>query len=454
MTVNEKRISRRYKFRMSIQYQKVLGDGSFSIPVTAPAQDLSATGIAFYAAEQMEVRSHLKVVFTLENELISFMGRVVRMEINEGSTFGFMIGLEIEGIDDISKGRLIAFLDSINIEQVLSGIDLKGVVDIHFVVGYPPIVKRIGKLALVQGEKAFTEEGLRALLLNLLDDVRYKQFQKEKETNFIFFYKEGVRFRVNLHVQQGKTEGVFRLIPDKIHNPTELGLPPIVNKLLENKKGLILVAGRTGAGKTTTLSSMVELLNNQRPGIIVCIESPIEYIHANKKCIIKQREVGKDTLSFSSAAKNALRQSPDIMVIGEILDVETMDVAISAAETGILVLTTIHAPDSSQALDRVISFFPPDLHKHMLTRLSLVLKGVITQALLPRMDGKGLVVASEVLVINNAMKRIVRDADWKQIPSIIQTGGETGMQSMHSSLEEHYLKGIISGEYLKEYEVM
>ncbi|MBN1793419.1 MAG: PilT/PilU family type 4a pilus ATPase [Candidatus Omnitrophica bacterium] len=454
MTGHEKRAHPRFKFRTSIQYQKLLADGGLSLPVTAPARDLSATGIAFYAAERMEVQSHLKVIFTLEEETITFMGRVVRMEINEEGAFGFMIGVEIEGIDDLSRKRLTQFLDFIDIYSVLKGIDLKGVVDIHFVVGYPPIVKRVGKLAIVQGERSFTEGALRGLLLNLLDDERHKKFLKEKEVNFIFFYQEGLRFRVNLHVQQGKTEGVFRLIPATIHQPSELGLPPVVEALLENKKGLILVAGRTGSGKTTTLSSMVEFLNNRRPGIIICIESPIEYIHTNQKCIIKQREVGKDTLSFSSAAKNALRQSPDVMVIGEILDVETMEVAISAAETGILVLTTIHAPDSSQALDRVISFFPPELHKHMQTRLSLVLRGVITQALLPRLDGKGLVVASEILVINNAMKRIVRDADWKQIPSVIQTGGDAGMQSMHNSLETHYLKGVISGEYLKEYEFM
>jgi twitching motility protein PilT len=222
-----------------------------------------------------------------------------------------------------------------------------------------------------------------------------------------------------------------------------------VEKLLNNANGLLLVAGRTGAGKTTTLASMVDLLNNKRESIIISIEKPIEYIHTNKKCLIKQREVGKDTDSFYAAAKNALRQNPDVLVIGEIL--ETMEVAIAAAESGTLVLTTIHAPSSSQALDRIASFFPPEVQRHILGRLSLVLKGVITQNLIPRVDRRGLAVATEVLVIDSALKHIIKDGLWAQIPTAIQVGKKIGMQSMEESLDGLYRKGIIDIGYLREY---
>jgi len=356
----------------------------------------------------------------------------------------------MQEIDQESQKVIKEFIRRIDIYSVLEPIDLKGVVDIHFVSDYPPILKKIGGMTLTHGEP-LKASILGSLLVNILDDERYKEFVKEKEVNFVFFYREGIRFRVNLHVQRDKVEGVFRLIPTQIKLPTQLGLPPVAESLIENKKGLILVAGRTGSGKSTTLASMIELLNSKRKGIIITIEKPIEYMHSNKECFIKQREVGRDTLSFSTAAKNALRQNPDVLLIGEILDAETMEVAITAAETGMLVLSSIHAPDSAQALDRVVSFFPADMQKHMLTRLSLILKGVITQNLIPRRDETGLVVAAEILVINDAMRRIVRDGDWRQISNVIQTGRSIGMQSMRSSLEQYFLNGVIDSEYFKEY---
>lgn len=446
----EIRQAQRFKLRCSIQYEKILEDGNFSLPVTVPASDISIRGITFYADEKMDLHSKLRISFSIiEKEKISFIGSVIRMEISDTPS-RFLIGVKIEDIDKESKVMVDEFINKINIYNALDAIDLENVVDIHFVVGYPPIIKKIGEIVITKGEP-FRENILRALLLNILDEERHTKFMNEKETNFVFFYRDGKRFRVNLHIQQGKVEGVFRLIPSQIGLPTQLGLPPAVEKLMENKKGLILVAGRTGSGKTTTLASMIDFLNNKRKAIVICIEKPIEYIHTNKLCIIKQREVGRDTLSFSNAAKNSLRQNPDVLLIGEILDKESMEVAITAAETGMLILTSIHAPDSSQALDRIVSFFPAELQKHMLTRLALILKGIITQELIPRKDGKGLVVATEILMTNDAMKRIIRDGDWKQIPTVIQTGKKVGMQSMRSSLERYFLQGVIDGEYFREY---
>ncbi|MBN3039389.1 MAG: PilT/PilU family type 4a pilus ATPase [Candidatus Omnitrophica bacterium] len=447
----EKRSAERFRFRNYIQYERIMDDGSYSLPVTVQALDLSSRGISFYSDERMGLQSRLRIIVNIaEKNKAQFLGQVTRMEISEELPNRFLIGAKIVNIDEVSKTKVDEFISKINIYRVLDMIDLSNVVDVHFVAGHPPILKKIGKMEVAQMEP-LEPLILRDLLLNILDEDRYRKFNEEKEANFVFFYKENIRFRVNLHLQQGKVEGVFRVIPTEVRLPTHLGLPVAVEKLMENKKGLILVAGRTGSGKTTTVASMVDFINNKRKAIVICIEKPIEYIHTNKKCFIKQREVGRDTLSFSNAAKNALRQNPDVLLIGEILDRETMEVAITAAETGMLVLTTMHAPDSSQALDRIVSFFPAELQKHMLTRLSLILKGIITQDLVPRRDETGLVVAAEILIANDALRRVMRDGDWKQIPTIIQTGKQIGMQSMRASLEQYFLQGIIAGEYFREY---
>ena len=450
MAFDEKRKSDRYKFRCSVQYEKLLEDGSFDIPYTVLARDISMTGISFYANESMKVNSKVKVMFELEKQKISFLGQVVRMEVVNGAFASFLVGVKIEKITEENINRFSSFVYRINVHNIIKELDLKDVVDMHFVAGYPPIIKKINELSISRCEP-ISESLLKVMLYNMLDDERYNQFIQEKEINFVFLYKENIRFRVNLHIQQGKVEAVFRLIPNKIQLPHQLGLPAVVEQLMmENKDGLILVAGRTGSGKSTTLASMVEFLNNKRVNLVITIEKPIEYIHTNKTCIIKQREVGKDTLSFSNAAKNALRQSPDVLLIGEILDAETMEVAITAAETGMLVITSIHATDSSQALDRIISFFPAELQKHMLTRLSLVVKGIITQSLIPHKDGKRLVPISEIMLVNTAMRRIVRDGDFKQISTVIQMSGNIGMQTMRMSLEQSVAKGLVDSKYLQE----
>ncbi|MDP2912362.1 MAG: ATPase, T2SS/T4P/T4SS family, partial [Candidatus Omnitrophota bacterium] len=331
MHFEEKRKSERFRFRQLLQYEKLLDDGSFDMPYTVYAKDISMTGIGFYSIESMKVNSKVRVAFELEKKKISFMGQVVRMEIASGAQSSFLVGVNIEKISDEAKEWFTDFVRRINIYNVLKDIDFQDVVDIHFVAGYPPIIKKIGELSILKTQP-ISETVLKIMLFNLLDEDRCKQFTEEKEINFVFHYKDNIRFRINLHVQQGRVEAVFRLIPHKIQLPHQLGLPIAVEQMImENKSGLILLAGRTGSGKSTTLASMIEFLNNKRMSLVITIEKPIEYIHTNKTCIIKQREVGKDTLSFSNAATNALRQSPDVLLIGEILDADTMEVAITAA---------------------------------------------------------------------------------------------------------------------------
>ncbi len=448
--MEERRNAKRFRVDFYVQYQQVTDDVKGSCPVTVSARDISSAGLSFYSTQKIQMSSELKLTFTLTEKEISFIGHIIRMEVSSFNSSDYIIGVKIDKISPEDKEEIEAFLLQIDIDRVVAKVSLTDVMDIHFVTGYPLIIKKFGRIRVLEG-KHFHKSVLRNLAKNMMDEQGYNDFLKTKESNFVYSYKDKVRFRVNFHVQRGNVEGVFRLIPSNVQTLGGLGLPGSVERLADNKRGLILVAGRTGSGKTTTLSSLVEYLNNKRDGIIITIEKPIEYIHTNQKAIIKQREVGRDTLSFSSAAKNALRQNPDVLMIGEILDRETMEVAITAAETGILVLTSIHAGSSSQALDRVSSFFPGDLQKHILARLSLILSGVVTQVLIPRVDGQGFVLGSEVLVMNNALRRIVRDADWKQITSIIQTGRGEGMQSFKNSVEQHFLSGVISSEYFQEY---
>ncbi|MBU0693115.1 MAG: PilT/PilU family type 4a pilus ATPase [Candidatus Omnitrophica bacterium] len=447
----ERRKARRFRFRFSIQYEEITPEGDFSVPVTTTVCDVSKGGISFYCPKILELNSKVRItIFLSQNDEVSLIGRVVRMQVDEQAPLKYIAGVAEEDISKEDKVKIEQFLNRTNIYDVLDGVDLKNAIDLHFCCGHPLVIKRIEKYDIDKGA-VFDEITLKNLMFSLLDEDRYKKFITEKELNFVFSYREGIRFRINLHMQRGKVEGTFRLIAHQRKLPHELGLPPVIEKLLENKKGLIIVAGSTGSGKTTTLASMVEFLNSKREGIVISIENPIEYLHTDDKCIIKQREIGRDTLSFSAAAKNALRQNPDILVIGEILDAETMAVALTAAESGMLVLTSLHAANSIQALDRVASFFPPDTQKYILARLAFVVRGVMTQELIPRIDGEGFAVAAEMLVMNDPMKNIVRQGDWRQIPTIIQTGKGAGMQSMQDSLEQLYRRGLIDIVYLKGY---
>ena len=439
----------RLALRIFVEYEKLLPDGTFDIPIVTPLYDLGLEGLSFYCPEKMPMKSQVKVTLSIsDKKVVSFTGKVEKIRLSEKRGLNYIIDLSVAYIDENVRKEIEIFLKKVDINNILDSFDLENVVDIHFVAGYPPVVKKFHRLE-VKKQEIFDEYILRSLLLSILDDRRHEKFMEEKELNFVFTSKKKFRFRVNYHMQQDKVEAVFRVIPEQIRSFSQLGLPSVVEKLLENEKGLILIAGRTGAGKTVTLSAMVEFINNMRTNIIISVEDPIEYIHLNRKSIIKQREIGRDTLSFSNAAKNALRQNPDVLVIGEILDKETMETAIAAAETGSLVLTTIHAGDSAQALDRVTSFFSMESQPNILKRLSLILKGVIAQEIVPRMDEKGLALATEILVVNNPVRRIVRDGNWTQIPSLIEMGKRIGMQSMQDSLNSLYRDNIIRGEYLK-----
>ena len=441
----------RLKYKNIIQYEEYLGNELYGTPVATNTFDIGIKGIGFYANKEFKLNTQLRISSHVsDTEKISFIVSVVRLQLYKSNPIQYLVGTEIKNISEENKEKLKLFLQETNIYSILEKINLENVIDIHFMAGYPIILKRMGKLRTVG--RVLDEYTIKNLLLNLLDDENYAKFMKFKDINFILTYKEK-RLRFNMHFQQGKIEAVCRIVNSKILTPAQLGLPPITESLIKNHtRGLIIIAGRTGAGKTTTLASLISYLSNIINGVIISIEDPIEYIQEKSQCIFKQRELGRDTISYASALRNALRQNPDALVIGEILDAETMELVLNAAESGTLVFTTIHSASVTQVLDRIASFFPAEVQKHTLVRLSLVLKGIIVQELFPRIiGGEGLVLATEVFLVNEIGKKIIRESDWKLIADYILRGKNQGMQSMKDSIENLVNKGIIDIGYSKEF---
>jgi twitching motility protein PilT len=441
----------RLKFKNIIQYEEYFDNGLYGTPIATSTLDISSKGIGFYTNKEFKLNTKLRIsCYISDTENISFIASVVRLQLYKSNPIQYLVGTEIINISDQNLADLKLFLQEININSILDKINLDNVMDIHFMVGYPITLKRMGKLKTVG--RVLDEYTIKNLLLNLLDEDSYANFIKLKELNFITTYKDK-RLRFNMHFQKGKIEAICRIVNSKIPTPSQLGLPPTVESLIKNHtKGLIIIAGRTGSGKTTSLASLISYLSKIISGVIISIEDPIEYIHEKNQCIIKQRELGRDTLSYASALRNALRQNPDVLIIGETLDAATIELLLNAAESGMLVLTTIHSPTVTQVMDRIASYFPAEAQKHTLTRLSLVLKGIIVQELFPRIIGdEGLVLATEVLLVNETGKKIIRDGDWKLIPDYILRGKSQGMQTMKDSIENLVNKGFIDMGYAKEY---
>ncbi|MDP8213520.1 MAG: type IV pilus twitching motility protein PilT [Candidatus Zapsychrus exili] len=317
--------------------------------------------------------------------------------------------------------------------------------DLHLTEKTPPILRIDGRLVFTD-YKPLEREDLKKCILGILTEEQKKKFEEIKELDFSFPFEDRRRFRVNIHIQKGSVEAAFRLIPTDIPFPNELGLPPIIIDFARKPSGLVLITGPTGSGKTTTLASMINLINEERSSMIMCIEDPVEYVHTNKKSVIKQREVYSDTNSFAEALKRCLRQDPDVIVVGEMRDLETISTALTAAETGHLVLATLHTPDAAQTVERIIDVFPPHQQQQVRLQLSACLEGIVSQILLPKASGKGRILASEVLTATPAIRNLIREKSVEQIPTTIQTGGQHGMHTMDMSLKNLYRKKIVTYE--------
>jgi twitching motility protein PilT len=325
-------------------------------------------------------------------------------------------------------------------------IDLGGS-DLHLTTNTPPQVRVHGELRPLEDFKALTSADTKQLAYSVLTDAQKHRFEENLELDFSFGVRGLSRFRANLFNQRGAVGAVFRAIPYEIKSFETLGLPAVVSKLCDKPRGLILVTGPTGSGKSTTLAAMLDKVNRERHEHIVTIEDPIEFLHNHKSCIVNQREVGSDTKGFSDALRTALRQDPDVVLVGEMRDLETIESALRIAETGHLTFATLHTNSAASTINRIIDVFPSTQQAQIRAQLSLVLEGIMCQSLLPKADGRGRVCALEILVPNNAIRNLIREDKVHQIYSMMQTGQDKyGMQTFNQSLATLYHKRLITLE--------
>jgi len=319
--------------------------------------------------------------------------------------------------------------------------------DLHLSIGSPPQTRVHGELERMAGHTDLTPTDTKSLSYAVLTDAQKKRFEETKELDFSFGIRGLARFRCNMFNQKGAVGAVYRQIPEKIRAFDELGLPQVMAKLAERPRGLVLVTGPTGSGKSTTLAAMIDKINVERHGHILTVEDPIEYLHQHKSCLINQREIHSDTDSFSNALRAALREDPDVVLIGEMRDLETVEAALRIAETGHLTFGTLHTNSASSTINRIIDVFPSHQQAQIRTQLSLVIEGIVCQALLPKADGKGRVVSLEILVPTAGIRNLIREDKVHQIYSAMQTGQEKlGMQTMNQSLANLHLRRLITLE--------
>jgi twitching motility protein PilT len=328
----------------------------------------------------------------------------------------------------------------IDLKKLLQEMVDRDASDLHITVGERPKLRVDGRIVDSQEEEVLDSHQTQLLAYSFLTENQKKTFEVEGELDLSFSVSKLARFRANIFRQRGSVAVAIRKIPFEIFKLNELGLPPSVELMVEHSSGLILVTGATGMGKSTTLAAMIDKINVERQAHIITIEDPIEYIHKHKRCIVNQREVGSDTTSFQTALKYVLRQDPDIILIGELRDLETIEATLIVAETGHLAFGTLHTNNSVQTINRIIDVFPSHQQPQVRSQLSFVLQGVITQVLLPKKSGKGRVLATEILTVTTAVRSMIRDNKVHQIYSLIQAGSRYGMRTMNQSLYELYLR--------------
>ncbi|MDX6605973.1 MAG: twitching motility protein PilT [Solirubrobacterales bacterium] len=308
--------------------------------------------------------------------------------------------------------------------------------DVHLSAGFPPAMRVRGRIVPLEEYGPLSPQQTRDTVYSLLNDDQRKRFESRKQLDFAYAVPGVSRFRVNCFFQRGSISAAFRRIPHEIPKLEELGLPAILEDFTRKPRGFILVTGPTGSGKSTSLAAMMDIINREREEHILTIEDPIEFLHQHKRCVVNQREIGADAEDFSQALKSALREDPDVILVGEMRDLETMATALTAAETGHLVFATLHTQSTSQTIDRIIDIFPAEQQSQVRMQLSIGLQGIVTQQLLPTADGAGRVVACEVLVPNPAVRNLIREGKTHQIYSAIQTSGSQGMQTMDAHLAQ------------------
>jgi twitching motility protein PilT len=329
-----------------------------------------------------------------------------------------------------------------DISELLLFVHKEGASDLHISAGEPPMVRIYGEIKRVE-IPPLTREDLHVMLYDVLNDHQRKKFEEVNELDFSLELKGVARFRVNAFRQQRGDGVVFRVIPQKILSLEQLGLPKGLREVCQNERGLVLVTGPTGCGKSTSLAAMIDVINSSLKGHIITIEDPIEFVHESKKCLINQREVGAHTLSFSNALRSALREDPDIILVGEMRDLETISLALTAAETGHLVFSTLHTSGAAKTVDRIIDVFSAEQQSQVRAQFAESIQAIISQVLLKRRDGRGLVAALEIMIGTPAVRNLIREGKVAQLPSAIQTGQKFGMITLDQSLKDLVSRNIV-----------
>jgi twitching motility protein PilT len=339
---------------------------------------------------------------------------------------------------------------SIDFADLLMEVVKRRASDLHLSAGAPPTVRVRGQLSRLEGYSTLTPTDTREIVYSILSGDQRQRLETHWQLDFAYSIPGHARFRVNAYYQRGAVGAAFRLIPFDLTSIDALGLPSAVHDFTRKPRGFVLVTGPTGSGKSTSLAAMIDEINSTRDEHIMTIEDPIEFLHAHKKCLVNQRELGSDAQSFADALKAALRQDPDVILVGEMRDLETISTALTAAETGHLVFATLHTQDAAQTVDRIIDVFPPSQQGQVRVQLSVALQGIVTQQLLPTADGAGRVAACEVLVPTPAVRNLIREGKTHQIYSVLQTGSAQGMQTMDAALVGLVRSGRITQKLAEE----
>jgi twitching motility protein PilT len=333
---------------------------------------------------------------------------------------------------------------ALSIDHLLEQTVARSASDLHVTAGTPPAIRVRGRIEPLESVPALSADDLQQLLYRILSSEQQKHLEIKRQIDLAYSVPGLARFRVNVYFQRGTLGAAFRLIPHELKTLEELGLPPGLHVLAQKPRGIVLVTGPTGSGKSTTLAAMIDEINRTRSEHILTIEDPIEFLHRHKRCIVNQREIGPDAVSFAEALRGALRQDPDVILLGEMRDLETIGTALTAAETGHLVFGTVHTQSAPSTIDRLIDVFPATQQEQIRIQIAATLQGVVTQTLLPTADGKGRVPAIEILLPDDAVRNLIRQAKVEQIYSVMQTSTGRGMQTMEQSLAELVLRGVIS----------
>ncbi|MCA9398760.1 MAG: PilT/PilU family type 4a pilus ATPase [Candidatus Omnitrophica bacterium] len=451
MAITEKRQSPRRNIRIPILSWEGDEEQNLHNGTELVCKDISAGGLAFWSTTIAPLGRTLSLEMYMpgRQDPISCKIKIVAIT-SQPKKKEYIIRSEFVEINSNDQEFIVDGLRQMNLYLLLDQVLQWSASDLHLTVGRSPMLRVNGRIKTININK-IKKGQIEAMLYPLLNQDQIDHFEETKELDFAFSPTISTRFRVNMHWQKGFIEATLRNIPTTIQNFIELGLPEMnMGQFCAQNSGLILIAGTTGSGKTTTMSSMVDFINKNYEKVVITIEDPVEYTLQSEKSIVKQRELGTDTRSYAEALKRTLRQDPDVICVGELLDGEALLAAMRAAETGHLVISTIHAPDTIAALERAVNFFPPEHGLAIRQQLSSCLTGVLFQMLLPSTSG-GRVLASELLIINAAMRNLIREGRYSQMINVLQTGRSLGMYTFQSSLHDLYTRGQISQEVMAEH---